>query len=162
MRAIKQPIPINLLIPKTLSLILQKRILIILNIELMTLPVIFFDYSFGQFLIGIRSLEKGILETTEFLREVAEDVGTGDLYQGFIPSLEENHVVFVDVREDGIAQDEVDTLPVLGNHALLIQVDEVAFYLGVFVVILITVVKAAILTIQSVAESLHFVHLVLD
>ncbi len=70
-------------------------------------------------MLGI-SFVKGTLKLAKTVGEVDEDIGATDLHKGFISGLQENHKLLVHVPKYMVAQNQINSFPVLSYHALLI------------------------------------------
>ena len=64
------------------------------------------------------------------------------MYEGVISCLKEDDILFVEMLEEGIAQDLVHTLPIARNQTLLVQVDKVALDLLIGLGLSVPVVDA--------------------
>lgn len=80
-------------------------------------------------MLGI-SLVEGTLKLAKTIWEIAEDIGATDLHKGFVSGLQENHELLVHMPEYMVSQYQIDTFPVLSNHALLIEVDVITLEIG--------------------------------
>ena len=98
----------------------------------MSLQIILFRFLLLiEFLLVLGvPLVESTLKLAETVGEVAEDVGATDLHKRFVSRLQEDHELLVHVPENMVAQYQIHSLPVLSNHALLIEVDVITLEIG--------------------------------
>ena len=129
MRAIEYTVAVNLLILERGGLLSGKvRVSLIPQVVFVRLQIVFLWLLLliEFFLMLGVSLIEGTLKFAKTVGEVAEDVGATDLHKRFIPCFEEDHELLVHVPKYMVTQNLINTLPVLSNHALLIEIDIIA------------------------------------
>ena len=90
------------------------------------MPLNLLGVVFGCINFGTLLLVKGLLQPSEFIVEVDEYISARDLHKRVVSRLEEDDVLFIQVLEEGITEDLIDTLPVARNQALFVKVNKVA------------------------------------
>ncbi len=133
MWAIENTVSINLLILER-STLLSGQVWISLTPQVIfvSLQIILFRFLLliEFFLVLGISLVEGTLKFAKTVREVAENIGATDLHKGFVSGLQENHELLVHMPKYMVTQYQIDTFPVLSNHALLIEIDVITLEIG--------------------------------
>lgn len=127
--AVEDAVAVDLLVLESRCLLSRQiRIRLVPHIVLMSLQVVFLWFLLlVEFILVLSvALVEGALEFAETIGEVAEDVGAADLHERLISRLQKDHELLVHVPKHMIAQYLIHPLPVLSDHALLVEVDVVA------------------------------------
>lgn len=182
-RAVEEAVAVDDVVPERLVDVLSVVVLLMLNVVFVRLDVFARELdgrgilrvtllvSAAGFILALLvlgatiALVEGLLQPAELVVEVNEDVGARDLDETIVTRLEEDYVLFVNVAEDSVSENLVDLLPVPRDHALLVQVDEVALdHLGSWPAhhgrgnVLVLGVDH----LESVAEGLQLLHFLLS
>ena len=174
--AIENTVTVDLLILKGRCLLrLQVRVSLCPQVVLMCPKIILLRFCLlVEFILMLCvALVESTLKLAQTIRQVAEDVGATDLNEGLVSRLQEYHKLFVHMPEHVVTQYQIDSLPVLSNHTLLVEVDIVALESELVLLLLlhhrrhiegIVAIEAACdvaaLSLYLVPESLQLVYLI--